>query len=145
VIGNETGVEFSGTLLGKERCEAYMQILYMTGSELEYRIADETPYVLEFSEKGEIGAITFDLSEVAKYIWYGEAEFCKGFLAFAAYYNGSNGNKNLIMLPGFGNGLSTVKGMAFVFSMMYRIYAKEFTVYVFSRKQGGFSTMLWYN
>lgn len=45
-----------------------------------------------------------------------------------------NGNKNLIMLPGLGDGLFTVKGMAFVLSMMYRIYAKEFTVYVFSRK-----------
>ena len=51
--------------------------------------------------------------------------------------------KNLIMLPGLGDGLSTVKGMAFVFSMMYRIYAKKFTVYVFSRKnhlQEGYST-----
>lgn len=53
------------------------------------------------------------------------------------------GNKNLIMLPGLGDGLSTVKGMALVFSMMYRVYAKEFTVYVFSRKRHlreGYST-----
>lgn len=50
------------------------------------------------------------------------------------YVSFGNGNKNLIMLPGLGDGLSTVKGMAFVFSMMYRIYANEFTVYVFSRK-----------
>ncbi len=59
------------------------------------------------------------------------------------YISFGNGNRNLIMLPGLGDGLSTVKGMALVFSMMYRIYAKEFTVYVFSRKnhmQEGYST-----
>lgn len=59
------------------------------------------------------------------------------------YISFGNGNKNLIMLPGLGDGLSTVKGMALVFSVMYRIYAKEFTVYVFSRKnhlQEGYST-----
>ena len=50
------------------------------------------------------------------------------------YVSFGNGNKNLIMLPGLGDGLATVKGLAFVFSMMYRVYAKEFTVYVFSRK-----------
>ena len=59
------------------------------------------------------------------------------------YISFGNGNKNLIMLPGLGDGLSTVKGMALVFSIMYRIYAKKFTVYVFSRKnhlQEGYST-----
>ncbi len=59
------------------------------------------------------------------------------------YISFGNGNKNLIMLPGLGDGLSTVKGMALAFSIMYRIYAKEFTVYVFSRKnhlQEGYST-----
>lgn len=59
------------------------------------------------------------------------------------YISFGKGNKNLIILPGLGDGLSTVKGMAFVFSMLYRIYAKEFTVYVFSRKnhlQEGYST-----
>lgn len=59
------------------------------------------------------------------------------------YISFGNGNKNLIMLPGLGDGLTTVKGMALVFSVLYRIYAKEFTVYVFSRKnhlQEGYST-----
>lgn len=59
------------------------------------------------------------------------------------YISFGNGNKNLVMLPGLGDGLSTVKGMAFIFSVMYRVYAKEFTVYVFSRKnnlQEGYST-----
>ncbi len=59
------------------------------------------------------------------------------------YISFGNGNKNLIMLPGLGDGLRTVKGMALTFSIMYRVYAKEFTVYVFSRKnhlQEGYST-----
>ena len=59
------------------------------------------------------------------------------------YVSFGNGNKNLIMLPGLGDGLSTVRGMALIFSIMYRIYAKDFTVYVFSRKnhlQEGYST-----
>ncbi len=59
------------------------------------------------------------------------------------YVSFGNGSENLVMLPGLGDGLSTVKGMALVFSIMYRIYAKKFTVYVFSRKgnlQEGYST-----
>ncbi|MDE7333740.1 MAG: alpha/beta hydrolase [Lachnospiraceae bacterium] len=59
------------------------------------------------------------------------------------YISFGNGNKNLIMLPGLGDGLSTVKGKAFIFSVLYRVYAKEFTVHVFSRKnhlQKGYST-----
>ncbi|MBD5519410.1 MAG: alpha/beta hydrolase [Lachnospiraceae bacterium] len=59
------------------------------------------------------------------------------------YISFGNGNKALIMLPGLGDGLTTVKGMALVFSVLYRIYAKEFRVYVFSRKnnlQEGYTT-----
>ena len=59
------------------------------------------------------------------------------------YISFGNGNRTLIMLPGLGDGLTTVRGMALIFSIMYRIYAKEFTVYVFSRKnhlQEGYST-----
>lgn len=50
------------------------------------------------------------------------------------YISFGNGKENLVMLPGLGDGLSTVKGMAFPFAFMYRIYAKEYKVYVFSRK-----------
>ena len=59
------------------------------------------------------------------------------------YISFGRGNKNLIMLPGLSDGLFTVKGKAIVFSIMYRVYAKEFTVYVFSRKNNlkeGYST-----
>ncbi len=59
------------------------------------------------------------------------------------YISFGNGNENLIMLPGLGDGLSTVKGTAFLFSMLYRLYAKKYKVYIFSRKnnlQEGYST-----
>lgn len=44
------------------------------------------------------------------------------------------GKKVLIMLPGLGDGLATVKGMALIFALIYRIYAKDYSVFIFSRK-----------
>ena len=45
-----------------------------------------------------------------------------------------SGSKVLIMLPGLGDGLRTVKGTAKPMAAMYRVFAKDFTVYAFSRK-----------
>lgn len=45
-----------------------------------------------------------------------------------------SGAKVLIMLPGLGDGLRTVKGTAKPMAVMYRVFAKDFTVYAFSRK-----------
>ena len=45
-----------------------------------------------------------------------------------------SGKKNLIMLPGLGDGLHTVKGMAGMIAPMYRQFAKAYRVYLFSRK-----------
>ena len=42
-----------------------------------------------------------------------------------------NGSKPLIMIPGLGEGLKTVKGTAIPFAMMYREVAKEYKVYCF--------------
>lgn len=39
------------------------------------------------------------------------------------------------MLPGVGDGLKTVKGMAVPFAVLYRALAKDFTVYVLSRRE----------
>ena len=50
------------------------------------------------------------------------------------YISFGTGKRNLIMIPGLGDGLKTVKGMAIPFALMYREYAKDFTVHVFSRK-----------
>ena len=50
------------------------------------------------------------------------------------YISFGSGKRKLVMLPGLGDGLKTVKGMALPFALMYREFAKDFTVYVFSRK-----------
>ena len=49
------------------------------------------------------------------------------------YIRFGQGEKILIMIPGVGDGLKTVRGMAIPFAVMYRKLAKNFTVYVFSR------------
>lgn len=50
------------------------------------------------------------------------------------YIRFGKGIKTLIMIPGLGDGLKTVKGLAIPFAMLYKQYAVEYTVYVFSRK-----------
>lgn len=49
------------------------------------------------------------------------------------YISFGKGDKNLIIIPGVGDGLKTVKGMALPFAFLYRELAKGFKVYVFSR------------
>lgn len=44
------------------------------------------------------------------------------------------GAKVLIMLPGLGDGLATVKGTAWPMALMYRAFSKDYTVYMFSRR-----------
>lgn len=44
------------------------------------------------------------------------------------------GHKHLIMIPGLGEGLTTVKGTAIPMALMYRKLAKDFRVHVFSRR-----------
>ncbi len=45
-----------------------------------------------------------------------------------------SGDKILVMLPGLGDGLRSMKGTALPMALMYRAFAKKFTVYAFSRK-----------
>ena len=52
------------------------------------------------------------------------------------YVRFGSGEKILVMLPGLGDGLATVKGTAVPMSAMYRLFAKDYTVYMFSRKNG---------
>lgn len=49
------------------------------------------------------------------------------------YIRFGSGKKTLIMLPGLGDGLRSMRGTALPFSMMYRSFARDFTVYAFSR------------
>ena len=50
------------------------------------------------------------------------------------YIRFGNGKRTLVILPGLGDGLRTVKGTALPMALMYRLFARNFTVYAFSRK-----------
>ncbi|MCL2045269.1 MAG: alpha/beta hydrolase [Oscillospiraceae bacterium] len=50
------------------------------------------------------------------------------------YVTFGNGNRNLIMIPGLGDGLKTVKGTAIPMALSYRSFASTYKVYVLSRK-----------
>lgn len=52
----------------------------------------------------------------------------------AYFISFGKGSKNLIIIPGLGDGLNLVKGLAIPFSIMYKIFSKEYRVYVFSRR-----------
>ena len=49
------------------------------------------------------------------------------------YVTFGKGKKPLVIIPGLGDGLYTVKGMAMTFSITYRILAERHKIYVFSR------------
>ena len=50
------------------------------------------------------------------------------------YVSFGKGNNVLIMLPGLADGLTTVKGMALALALAYKVYARDYSVFVFSRK-----------
>ena len=50
------------------------------------------------------------------------------------YVSFGNGKKNLTVLPGLSDGLATVKGKALLLASPYKRFSKEYTVYMFSRK-----------
>ena len=50
------------------------------------------------------------------------------------YIRFGSGKKVLIILPGLGDGLQTVRGTAIPMSLAYGIFSKDYTVYGFSRK-----------
>ena len=50
------------------------------------------------------------------------------------YIRFGTGERILLMLPGLGDGLRSMKGTALPMAFMYREFAKDFTVYAFSRK-----------
>ena len=50
------------------------------------------------------------------------------------YVRFGKGSRTLILLPGLGDGLQTVKGTAIPMALTYRSLAGDFTVYMFSRK-----------
>jgi pimeloyl-ACP methyl ester carboxylesterase len=50
------------------------------------------------------------------------------------YIRFGTGDRVLVILPGLGDGLQTVKGTALPMAWLYRSFAKDYTVYAFSRK-----------
>lgn len=50
------------------------------------------------------------------------------------YIRFGTGERILVMLPGLGDGLRSMKGTALPMAVMYREFAKDFTVYAFSRR-----------
>lgn len=59
------------------------------------------------------------------------------------YISFGSGRKNLVMIPGLGDALKTIKGSADIFAVAYRKFTKDFTVYIFGRKspvEEGYST-----
>ena len=57
-----------------------------------------------------------------------------GKAAGAEYICFGTGRRNLVMLPGLGDGLRTMGGTALPMALYYRCLAKDYTVYMFSRK-----------
>lgn len=51
------------------------------------------------------------------------------------YISFGRGPQNLILIPGLGDGLRSVKGLAFPFACLYRSLVKDYTVYSFSRRE----------
>lgn len=51
-----------------------------------------------------------------------------------SYVSFGFGNKVLILLPGLSDGLTTVDGKALLLATPYKLFFKEYTVYMFSRK-----------
>ena len=49
------------------------------------------------------------------------------------YVTFGKGKQPLVIIPGLGDGLQTVKGMAQMLSLAYREFAEVYKVYVFSR------------
>ena len=60
--------------------------------------------------------------------------FVNGTIGTTDYIRFGRGKRNLIILPGLGDGLRTVRGTALPMAWMYRIFAKDFTVWMVSRR-----------
>lgn len=50
------------------------------------------------------------------------------------YVSFGSGSKNFIVLPGLSDGLATVKDKAWILSAPYKKFLRDYTVYMFSRK-----------
>ncbi len=51
------------------------------------------------------------------------------------YVTFGKGTRHLVILPGLGDGFRTVKGAAIPLAWMYRAFAKDYRIWIFSRKE----------
>ena len=51
------------------------------------------------------------------------------------YISFGKGDRPMLLLPGVGDGFRTAKGLALPFSLLYRTFARDFRVYVLSRRE----------
>ena len=61
----------------------------------------------------------------------------------ACYLTFGKGSKNLVVIPGIGDGLNLVKGMAMQFALDYKVFTEEYKSYAFCRRTDltkGFTT-----
>ena len=54
---------------------------------------------------------------------------------YMEYIRFGAGQKTLVMLPGLGDSLRSMKGAALPVALMYRLFAKDFTVYILPSSQ----------
>ena len=62
----------------------------------------------------------------------GRMDLTKGAMPYASF---GHGQRKLVILPGLSDGLATVAGKALLLAGPYRPYFKDFTIYMFSRKE----------
>ena len=76
-----------------------------------------------------------DIEEKEKYMGKNIKNGCVAIGDTEMYYASfGTGSKNMIVLPGLSDGLATVKGKAFILSAPYKKFMKDYTIYMFSRK-----------
>ena len=62
----------------------------------------------------------------------GRVDLKEGTMSYASF---GHGQRKLVILPGLSDGLATVAGKALLLAGPYRLYFKDFTIYMFSRKE----------
>lgn len=62
----------------------------------------------------------------------GTLQLSKGSMDYIRF---GSGKRTLIILPGLGDSLRSMRGLALPTALIYRVFAKHYTVYMFSRRQ----------
>ena len=62
----------------------------------------------------------------------GRVDLKEGTMSYASF---GHGQRKLVILPGLSDGLATIQGKALLLAGPYRPYFKDFTIYMFSRKE----------